>query len=158
MSFQIRISPVGRVRLDAGNISLLIDKPYRKALTALEGFSHIHVLWWAHKTGTEHFAPTIADAPYQNGPEQVGIFATRSEIRPNPVLMTPAAVLDLNTGKGIVRLAWIDAEHDSPIIDIKPYQPCFDRVKHAQVPGWCADWPQWQEESGTFDWAGVLNV
>ena len=158
MSSHINISPVGRVRSGTGNISLLIDKPYRDALTALKGFSHIHVLWWAHGAGAKDPGKTIAESPYKNGPEKLGIFATRSETRPNPVLMTAAAVLDIDTGQGIVRLAWIDAEDNSPVIDIKPYQPCFDRVRDVGLPDWCADWPQWQEESGTFDWTGVFNV
>ena len=45
----------------------------------------------------------------------------------------------------------------TPIIDIKPYQPCSDRVKNVQLPDCCSDWPQCYEGSATFDWTTVFN-
>ena len=44
----------------------------------------------------------------------------------------------------------------TPILDIKPYQPSFDRVEHPESPAWCAAWPHSVETSGAFDWASVF--
>ncbi len=77
----------------------------------------------------------VANKPYKKGPDIIGIFATRSEIRPNPVLITTVVnILSVDLGKGTIELPWIDAENNSPIIDIKSYQPCSDRVKNVEQP------------------------
>ena len=87
----------------------------------------------------------------------VDILAIRSETRPNPVLITTAAVISIDQDKGIVELPWIEAETGTPIIDIKPYQPSSDRVKNVQLPDWCSEWPQWYEDSATFDWTAIFH-
>ncbi len=158
MSSQLIINPVGRVRAEQGRFQLIIKPHIKDALTELAGFSHIQILWWGHKTDTpKDRTVLISKKPYKNSPDEIGIFANRSQIRPNPVLLTTAAILSVDIEAGIVELPWIDAENDSPIIDIKPYQPCFDRVQDVRLPEWCSGWPQWQEDSGAFDWAAVFN-
>ncbi len=158
MSSNIRLTPVGHVRAEQGKFYLSIMKKYKTALTALEGFGHIQVVWWADQSDSaKKRERLIVASPYKNSPDEVGIFATRSEVRPNPVLITTASVIRVDVDKGIVELPWIDAENNSPVIDIKPYQPCFDRVKTVRLPEWCEKWPMWQEDSGAFDWPSVFN-
>ncbi len=124
----------------------------------LEGFSHINILWWGNRSDSpEHRDTLLVKTPYKKSPDTVGIFATRSEIRPNPVLITTAAVTRVDWQKGIIELEWIDADKGSPVIDIKPYQPCSDRVKNVGLPDWCSQWPQWYEDSAAFDWESVFN-
>lgn len=155
---KIRLNPVGSIEIEDGRSYVAIDEAYRPALKELEGFSHLDILWWAHLAdAADHRDTLVAQSPYRNAPETVGIFATRSPVRPNPVMLSVAAVLSIDAVKGIIKLPWIDAEAGSPVIDIKPYHPCADRVRDARVPSWCATWPQWYEDSGSFDWSTVFN-
>jgi tRNA-Thr(GGU) m(6)t(6)A37 methyltransferase TsaA len=158
MSREIKLNPVGTIENREGRFNVIIQKNYREALRELEGFSHIIVLWWGNQADSQaHRDMLTAHQPYRKGPDTIGIFASRSEMRPNPVLMTIAEVTHIDMGRGIIELAWIDAETDSPVIDIKPYQPCSDRVKEVLLPDWCSHWPQWYEDSANFDWAAVFN-
>ena len=149
----INVSPVGFVRLESGGFYLEIAPEYRAALNGLEGFSHINVLWWSHLLeAPECRAIVECDQPYQNAPARVGIFATRSPLRPNPIALSVAPVLHIDVESGRIDLGYIDAEDGTPVLDIKPYHPCADRVRDVQTPGWCAHWPQWFEDSAEFDW------
>jgi tRNA-Thr(GGU) m(6)t(6)A37 methyltransferase TsaA len=152
------VYPIGRVVVDEGGFALSIDEAYRSALTELEGFSHINVLWWAHLLDDPMFREmTIAEQAYRNAPAEIGIFATRSPARPNPIAVTPVAVLSVDRESGVIRVPYVDAEDGTPILDIKPYHPSVDRIREVQTPQWCADWPQWYEDSATFDWGAVFE-
>lgn len=146
------LKPIGRIRADESGFALLIDEPFRPGLAELNGFGHVQVLWWAHHLDRPEFrSVTTLERPYRDGPERIGVFATRSPARPDPIGLTPAAVLSLDQESGVVGIGYIDADHDTPILDIKPYTPAIDRVRDLASPAWCADWPQWYEDSGTFD-------
>lgn len=158
MSSEIKMNPIGSIEVEQGRYYLSIMDNYRSALKEIEGFSHIIIIWWGNKSDSrEHRETLVAKKPYKKGPDTIGKFATRSEIRPNPVLITTASVLGVDLEKGIIELPWIDAESNSPIIDLKPYQPCSDRVKNVELPDWCSDWPKFYEESAEFDWESVFN-
>ena len=158
MSSEIKLNPVGTIEEKEGSFYLSIKKNYRKALKELKGFSHINIIWWGNQSDSpERRDILVANKPYRNGPDTIGIFATRSEIRPNPILITTSAVISIDLNKGLIEIPWIDAENGSPIIDIKPYQPSSDRVKEVRLPAWCSDWPLWYEDSGAFDWSSVFN-
>ena len=43
------------------------------------------------------------------------------------------------------------------MLDIKPYHPAVDRIREVGVPAWCAGWPEWYEDSMTFDWGAVFE-
>ncbi len=152
------LQSIGTVRVDADGFRLVIDESFRPALAEIEGFSHINVLWWCHLLDEPMYREmVIADKPYKNGPEKVGIFATRSPARPNPIALTAVPVLSVNQASGEVRVAYIDAEDGSPILDLKPYLPAVDRIRATVSPEWCADWPDWYEDSATFDWGAVFE-
>lgn len=51
----------------------------------------------------------------------------------------------------------MDAEDGTPVIDIKPYTPSFDRVESPIVPDWCASWPKDVETSGDFGWKHSIS-
>ncbi len=154
----LEINPVGTVEMEEGRFYISINKKYRDALKELSEFSHINVIWWGNLSDSSDKRDImVAKKPYKKGPETVGIFSTRSEVRPNPVLISAVQIISINVDKGMIELPWIDAEAGSPVIDIKPYQPCSDRIKNTRVPDWCANWPEWYEDSGTFDWSTVFN-
>ncbi len=152
------LNPIGHVSVDDDGFALHIAEPYRDALIGLDGFSHLNVLFWCHYLDAPEYRSMVtADKPYKQGPDAVGIFATRSPARPNPIALTPAPVIDIDVDSGIVRIAYIDAEPDSPILDIKPYLPALDRIRDVGTPDWCADWPAYYEDSGAFDWGAVFE-
>ena len=95
--------------------------------------------------------------PYNGAPELMGAFATRSPARPNPIAMTASEVINIDLANGIIRIAFIDADDDTPVLDIKPYTPSFDRVEAPGVPAWSRGWPKSTEASGNFDWGQVFN-
>ena len=158
MASAIKLNPVGHIEIEGNRFYVSIKQEYREALKALDGFSHITILWWGSLSDSpEHRNILMVKKPYRKGPDTIGIFATRSEIRPNPVLLTTVAVKRIDLNRGIIELPWIDAEKGSPVLDIKPYQPCSDRVKKVRSPDWCSEWPRWYEDSATFDWCSVFN-
>ncbi len=157
-SDQFTVESIGHVKIDKEGFALIIDEPYRPALTELDDYSHINVLWWCHLLDDPTYREmTIAERPYRNAPEQIGIFATRSPARPNPIALSAVPVMSIDVDSGVVRVPWIDAEEGTPILDIKPYHPSVDRIREISLPAWCADWPQWYEDSATFDWGSVFE-
>ena len=152
------LQTIGAVRADATDFTLQIHERFRPALAELEGFSHIHVLWWCHLLDEPLYREMVtADKPYKQGPDTVGIFATRSPARPNPIAVTAVPVFSIDQQAGEISIAYIDAEDGSPILDIKPYLPATDRIRTTASPAWCADWPEWYEDSATFDWGAVFE-
>ena len=126
---------IGYVRASEESVRIELMPKYRKALRGLEGFSHVIVIWWCHLFDSEQMRAAVdAGKPYTNGPDDMGIFATRSPVRPNPIAFTPALVTKLDVKAGIIETPFIDAEDDSPVLDLKPYSPCLDRVRDAVVP------------------------
>jgi len=136
----------------AGDFSLLIDEPYRKGLVGLEGFGHVLVVWYADKIGNAGSNHVLFGKPYTNGPEQIGVFATRSPYRPNSICISVAQLVSVGIEEGRVGLAWLDAEMGTPILDIKPYHGSEDRVRDLVMPSWCNHWPHYLEESEAFNW------
>ncbi|MNE61354.1 putative tRNA (adenine(37)-N6)-methyltransferase [compost metagenome] len=96
-------------------------------------------------------------APYKSSPPKMGIFATRSPIRPNPVAMSVVQIIDIDAEQGIIQIPYIDANNGTPVIDLKPYTPSLDRVESPSVPNWCKHWPKSIEESGRFNWESEFN-
>jgi len=133
-----------------GRFLLQIDEPYKDGLKELDQFSHALVFWWADKMDREEYRSIVtAELPYAPGVE-VGVFACRSEYRPNPIAVTIVPILNINEKEGIVVIPWIDAFDGSPVIDLKPYIPICDRIRDIKVPDWIADWPMWMEDAGAY--------
>jgi tRNA (adenine37-N6)-methyltransferase len=152
------IKAVGRVRVDGDGTRLEIAKEWAPALEGLNGFSHLWVVFWCDRVDDAKLREqTACERPYAKGPERLGIWATRSPLRPNPIAITPVAITHVDVERGIVRLPFIDAEDGTPVLDLKPYHPAIDRVRDVATPGWCAHWPKWYEDSATFNWAAELN-
>ena len=157
-SDQFTVESIGHVKIDKEGFALIIDEPYRPALTELDDYSHINVLWWCHLLDDPMYREmTVAERPYRNAPEQIGVFATRSPARPNPIALSAVPVMSIDVDTGVVSVPWIDAEDGTPILDIKPYHPAVDRIREVSTPTWCVDWPQWYEDSATFDWGAVFE-
>ena len=153
-----QVHPIGTIRSGNDGFYLQISPAYIPALQALDGFSHLNAIWWFSGFDTEEARAVVeTEQPYKNAPAVMGIFATRSPIRPNPIALTTVEVLDIDYAEGIVRIAYIDAEDNTPLLDIKPYTPSYDRVESPGVPDWCSSWPMSTETSGDFPWEDVFN-
>lgn len=150
---EYKLTSIGKVEAGPDGFVLKVAPEYRAALSGLDGFGHINVLWWSHYLDTpEHRGVMEAEQPYKNAPASLGIFATRSPLRPNPICVSTVDVISVDIENGLVIVPWIDAEDSTPILDIKPYHPSSDRIRDVRMPEWCQHWPQWYEESGEFDW------
>ena len=147
-----QLHPIGRVHAsdEEGSYMLQIDQPYRAGLKELAQFSHVTILWWADKMDTEKYRQiTTAEQPYAPGVE-AGVFACRSEYRPNPIGSTLMAIIDVDVENGVVVLPWIDAFDGTPVLDLKPYIPISDRIRDYKVAEWLADWPEWMEDAAAY--------
>lgn len=144
------LKEIGKVS-HAEGFRIEVAKAFRPALTGLGEFSHVMVLWvfnklpWDGKT-------LVMPPPYKKLDHDIGLFATRSPFRPTPVGVSTARIIAVDVAAGTIEVDWIDADHGSPVIDLKPYHPSEDCVRDIALPSWCAHWPTSREESGDFDW------
>jgi tRNA-Thr(GGU) m(6)t(6)A37 methyltransferase TsaA len=109
-----------------GTVEILPE--YEEGLTDIEGFSHIILINWLHKSGTCKMLvkPFLEDAEH-------GVFATRSPCRPNPVGLS---IVRLIKRVGLVlSIQGVDILDGTPVLDIKPYSGLFDCFPDARN-GW----------------------
>ncbi len=154
MTTSININSIGFITEKNSTKQIEIERRYRTALEGLQNFSHAIVIWWGHLKKRELLT---LKKPYKNGPQNIGIFATRAETRPNPVLTTIIEITSLETKTGIIKFPYIDAEALSPVLDLKPYLPCSDKVTNSTTAHWSKNWPKNYEASATFNWSEEFN-
>ena len=153
-----QVKAVGKVNVNKKGMFIELEQMYIPALKALDGFSHINVIWWFSEYDSADMRKILeAPKPYKKGPEIMGIFATRAPVRPNPIALSTAQVISIDYEKGIIQVAYIDANNGTPVLDIKPYTPSLDRVEKPGVPAWCKHWPLSTEQSGSFNWENEFN-
>ena len=139
----LTLAPIGRVVRGAAyppepgweerEAEVEVDAAWAKALDGIEEFSHVWLLWWLDRRD----APPEALRVHPEGrPEMplVGIFATRSPRRPNPLAMTVVELLGREGRR--LRVRGLDAAQGTPVLDIKPYLRRGDQIPGATVPGW----------------------
>lgn len=136
MHYEIR--PVGRVdKSQDHTVRLIIEPEFWDATLGIEHFSHLIILWWATGRDTPETRSTLQGTPPRiEGAKLSGVFAIRSNARPNPICHTIVKIESVDTGNHSLIIDRIDANDDTPIIDIKPYLPSSDRVDDARVPPW----------------------
>ena len=112
-------------------LEIEIFKEYEEGLKDIETFSHLHVIYWMHKSKDYSLLITT---PWDT--KLHGLFATRTPNRPNPL---GHSVVELIERKGnILKVGGLDAIEGTPVIDIKPYVPRID-VKPEANSGWLGD-------------------
>ena len=150
---QIVLNPIGTAKSDESKMefSIEIKEKYRKGLKELKHYSHVIVMFWADRNDNEEARSNLVDEelPFFYGKDApaMGVFASRSEFRPNPVLISPSKILGVNEEKGVISLAYLDAMDNSPVIDLKPYIPMSDRVMSAKYPSYLQHWPDSNEKA-----------
>jgi tRNA (adenine37-N6)-methyltransferase len=154
----VSFSPIGKVSIEKGRYYLDIDKAVFPAVSGLDEYGHIMVVWWFNLYDNEETRKyLVMDKPYTNGPEKIGVLATRGPVRPNPIAVTVCNLVAMDQSNQRIEVAYLDAENDTPILDLKPYHPSSDRVRDIKMPEWCCHWPNWYENSQAFDWSKEFN-
>ena len=153
MSERISISPIGTCEMMDGRFAIRLTPAYRRGLNGLEDFSHAIALWWAHEAdGAGLRERLIVPSPYTASPDDFGVFATRSETRPNPIGLSVFSLASVDVESGVVLSHYFDMLPQTPVIDLKPYFPASDRIQSARVPDHFSHWPSSLEASADFDW------
>jgi tRNA-Thr(GGU) m(6)t(6)A37 methyltransferase TsaA len=120
-----------RITVDLGSEDISqteIFKEFEEGLKDIEGFSHIIVIYWFHKSQGYHL---LIKTPWDDSLH--GLFATRSPHR--PCLLGLTAVELVAREKNILEVKGTDAIDGTPLLDIKPYVPLIDERPVAR-PGW----------------------
>ena len=125
--------PAARARL---KVDARVIQP-KAALDGLEGFSHVWLVYEFHENtnATKHEQVRARVHPPGLGGERIGLFATRTPHRPNPIGLSVARLLSIENGDTLL-LGGADLIEGTPVLDIKPYL-IHDVQSDAIVPAWC---------------------
>ena len=146
----IRVRAVARIRNDftskfglprqSGMIDTLVSTVVFEpefcnpdALRGLEGFSHLWLIWGFSENMRADWSPTVRP-PRLGGNVRMGVFATRSPFRPNPLGLSCVELRSVNLGNPsspTLTVAGADLMNGTPIYDIKPYLPYADSIPGA---------------------------
>lgn len=116
---------------------LVFEPDFRKAdaVRELDGFSHVWLVFVFHQAIRNDWKPTVRP-PRLGGNERVGVFASRSPFRPNPIGLSVVRLekIDFDHPDGpVLKLRGIDLVDGTPILDIKPYIPYADSIPDASA-------------------------
>lgn len=112
---------------------IIIDQSLAEALDGLDKYSHIIVIFWLHRPHKSHYALKVHPRGDKSRP-LVGLFASRSPHRPNPV--GEKTVRLLKRQGNVLWVEGLDAIDGTPVIDIKPFMPGYDSPQDAGIPQW----------------------
>lgn len=120
---------------------IVFEKKYRvpEAFRGLEGFSHIWLLWQFSRAVREDWSPTVRP-PLLGGNRRLGVFATRSPFRPNPIGLSCVQLERIEYTKDdgpVLFVRGADILDGTPIYDVKPYLPYADA--HPEATGGFTD-------------------
>ena len=140
----IKLKPIGFVyspvteRMDEnwGAIeSKIILKPeFSGALLGLENFSHAIIVTYLHEAIYEKEKHLQRRPRNLETMPMVGILSQRAKNRPNPIGITTVRII--NVSSTYLKVKDLDAINETPILDIKPYFPYYDRIDDSKVPEW----------------------
>ncbi|HVF99477.1 MAG TPA: tRNA (N6-threonylcarbamoyladenosine(37)-N6)-methyltransferase TrmO [Chloroflexia bacterium] len=140
----VAVQPIGVVRSpvaegvdeDWGSIvaEVHLREEYAPGLRGLEQFSHVIVVFLMHRATFSPGDDLVRRPRGRADMPELGIFAQRAKHRPNPIGLT--AVRLLSVRGNVLTVQGLDAIDGSPVLDIKPYFPAFDRVDDATTPEW----------------------
>lgn len=100
----------------------------QEAFRGLEGFSHIWLIWTFSENVRDEWSPMVKP-PRLGGKKRMGVFATRSPFRPNPIGLSCVKLerMEWDKNKGpLLYVAGVDLMDGTPILDVKPYLPYAD--------------------------------
>ena len=103
-----------------------INKEFTNGLRGLDSFSHIIVIFEMHQSSWNPQNDLVRRPQGLEDMPLIGIFAQRAKHRPNPIGITSVRLLGVEGN--VLRVQGLDAIDETPVLDIKPYFPQFDRV------------------------------
>ncbi len=140
----MNLEPIGTVRspvreaVDERWGDVVSEIELRESLAAglrgLDAFSHVLVVFLMHQAGFDPATDLVRRPRGRADMPEAGIFAQRARHRPNPIGITAVRLLGVDGNR--VRVQGLDAVDGTPVLDIKPYYPGFDRVDDAVTPEW----------------------
>lgn len=140
--------------------AVIFEEEYRNpdALRGIEDFSHLWLLWGFSESVRDGFSPTVRP-PRLGGNERLGVFATRSPFRPNPLGLSCVGLKCVEHTKDrgdVLIVTGADLLSGTPIFDIKPYIPYADSVPDAA--GGFTDDVAWKALEVSFPEKLLANV
>ena len=137
----VQTTTVGNEVRDRNRLSqIILENELDEALDGIEEFSHIFVIFWLHKISKEQRQTLKVHPRGRRDMPLIGIFATRTMLRPNPIGLT---LVELVRVEGrVLTVRGLDAIDGTPVLDIKPFDS-WDMTKTAKVPRW---WIQLKDE------------
>jgi tRNA-Thr(GGU) m(6)t(6)A37 methyltransferase TsaA len=137
----IEIKPIGHVRNDVegGKVNewsviesdIILEEQFEALMDGIEDFSHIVVVAWLH--GIDGYSPKVHPRRREDLP-LVGVFATRTPHRPNPIGITVVKLLS-RVGNTL-KVSGLDFFNGTPVIDIKPFTPRNLGITDLRIPEW----------------------
>jgi tRNA-Thr(GGU) m(6)t(6)A37 methyltransferase TsaA len=139
---EIALKPIGIIRTkavgdevrDKTHLSeILIDCELQPSLKGITGFSHVFVLFWLHQiTATQRKTLKVHPRGRRDLP-LLGVFATRTNLRPNPIGLTLCELVKVE--HNVLTVRGLDAYDGTPVVDVKPYDS-WDCAQTARMPEW----------------------
>lgn len=137
------LNPIGTIRSPFKNLEgmpiqptgardvmgqVIVDRAYVEGLSDLDGFSHIFLFYYFHRSR----GYDLKVKPFMDD-ELRGLFSTRAPRRPNPIGLSVVRLLGVDDNK--LEIQGVDVLDGTPLLDIKPYVPKFDSAEVLSV-GW----------------------
>lgn len=130
----VKTKAVGKEVRDRGSISeIVFREELAEALEGVEDFSHVFVIFWMHELPREERRKMKVHPRGRKDMPLLGVFATRTPHRPNPLGLTLVEVLSVKSNVATVR--GLDAFDGTPVLDMKPFD-YMDTTGDARVPEW----------------------
>ncbi len=134
MEKDFSIVAIGVIRKNDGRAWIEVNDTCRDAMLGLDGFSHIHVLYWFHENDTPQLRSVRQVHPRRDPQNPLtGVFPTHSPMRPNLIALTLCRITAIRDM--VIELEDIDARDGAPLIDIKCYIP-YDPIPDIRLPDW----------------------
>ena len=141
----ITCNPIGTVKCAVNEMSqggwskvdseIHLEPGLAGGLQGLEGFSHVIVVYFLDRAQGFDSAQQLMRKPRgREDMQAVGVFAQRTKYRPNPLGIT--AVQLTGIAGNVLKVRGLDALDSTPVLDIKPYMPPFDRMEDVRMPPW----------------------
>lgn len=111
-----------------------LSPEFSGGLRGLKDFSHAIVLTWLHKSNYQQEKHLQRRPRNRSDLPLLGIFAQRGKDRPNPIGVTAVKILRVDDDS--LTVSGLDAIDGTPVLDIKPYFPSYDKVDNCRIPAW----------------------
>jgi len=138
----IELKPIGFVRTkatenevkDRRHVSeIILHEELKEALKGIEDFSHLFIIFWMHEISKEERKTIKVHPRGREDMPLLGVFATRTPFRPNPIGLTLVELMKVEGN--VLTVRGLDAFDGTPVLDIKPFD-YWDVVQDAKVPEW----------------------